>query len=193
MPAEDPSFPPKVRIASYPTEEYLGLIFAYLGEGEAPPLPRYPELEDEGVLRRGQLHCAHCNYFNNIENSVDEVHVAFVHRDSGFTANGLNCDIPRIERRGDRVRHGAAMARAAIGVVRVSHFLMPNILYIKGSTDDPNGWSDAFAWRVPIDDESHQSFNVRLIRDHGRGRGSLPGAATAPSDAGAGAALGRAR
>ncbi|HZU05115.1 MAG TPA: Rieske 2Fe-2S domain-containing protein, partial [Chloroflexota bacterium] len=32
MPAEDPSFPPKVRIRSYPTQEYLGLIFAYLGD-----------------------------------------------------------------------------------------------------------------------------------------------------------------
>jgi 5,5'-dehydrodivanillate O-demethylase len=31
MPAEDPSFPPKVRIASYPTQEYLGLVFAYFG------------------------------------------------------------------------------------------------------------------------------------------------------------------
>jgi 5,5'-dehydrodivanillate O-demethylase len=41
---------------------------------------------------------------------------------------------------------------------------MPNILYIKGSTDDPNVWSDTFAWRVPIDDETHQSFNVRLVR-----------------------------
>src|SRR5215831_4552107 len=34
MPAEDPSFPPKVKLRSYPVEEYLGLIFAYLGEGE---------------------------------------------------------------------------------------------------------------------------------------------------------------
>ncbi len=31
MPAEDPSFPPKVKIASYPTREYLGLLWAYLG------------------------------------------------------------------------------------------------------------------------------------------------------------------
>src|SRR5262245_30664483 len=28
MPAEDDSFPPKVRVQSYPTVEYLGLIFA---------------------------------------------------------------------------------------------------------------------------------------------------------------------
>src|SRR5687768_12348800 len=50
MPAEDPSFPPKVQIASYPVREYLGTLWAYLGEGEPPPLPRYPELETEGIL-----------------------------------------------------------------------------------------------------------------------------------------------
>src|SRR5713226_7171098 len=56
QPAEDSSFPPKVKIVSYPTEEYLGLIFAYLGDAEhgdtgafrPPPLPRYP---DFGSLR----------------------------------------------------------------------------------------------------------------------------------------------
>ena len=40
QPAENESFASKVRIRSYPTEEYLGLIFAYLGEGMAPPFPR---------------------------------------------------------------------------------------------------------------------------------------------------------
>jgi nitrite reductase/ring-hydroxylating ferredoxin subunit len=33
QPAEEESFAKKIRIRSYPTEEYLGLIFAYLGEG----------------------------------------------------------------------------------------------------------------------------------------------------------------
>src|SRR5439155_25006016 len=49
MPAEAPGFAAKVRIASYPVEEYLGLLFAYLGEGEPPPLPRYPAFEGPGV------------------------------------------------------------------------------------------------------------------------------------------------
>jgi 5,5'-dehydrodivanillate O-demethylase len=162
MPAEDPSFPPKVQIKSYPTEEYLGLIFAYLGEGEAPPLPRYPELEDDGVLEASS-YTRRCNYFNNIDNSVDEAHVAFAHRDSQFTAAGLNWDVPRMS--AEETDYGmVGYGTRGNGVVRVQPFLMPNILYIKGSTDDPNVWSDAFAWRVPIDDETHQSFNVRLIR-----------------------------
>ena len=36
QPAEEAGFARKVRIGSYPTQEYLGLIFAYFGEGQAP-------------------------------------------------------------------------------------------------------------------------------------------------------------
>src|SRR5439155_14432703 len=70
----------RIKIASYPSEEYLGLIFAYLGEGEAPPLPRYPDLEAEGVLQT-TAYTWPCSYFNSLENGVDHVHIAFVHRD----------------------------------------------------------------------------------------------------------------
>jgi 5,5'-dehydrodivanillate O-demethylase oxygenase subunit len=96
MPAEAPSFPPKVCIKSYPTEEYLGLIFAYLGEYEAPPLPRFAELETEGLLLT-DTYLRACNYFQSLENTPDEVHLNFVHRQSAFTDHGLNWDIPRIE------------------------------------------------------------------------------------------------
>ena len=37
QPAEAKSFAVKIRIKSFPTREYLGLIFTYFGEGEAPP------------------------------------------------------------------------------------------------------------------------------------------------------------
>src|SRR4030095_13570785 len=50
------------------------------------------------------------------------------------------------------------------GVSRVNHYLMPNILYIKGSPDESAEiWREAFAWRGPVDDLSHASFNVSLI------------------------------
>ena len=95
MPAEDPSFPPKVKIRSYPTEEYVGLIFVYLGEGEPPPLPRYPELEGEGLLTNSS-YLRECNYYNQLESNMDELHVAFVHRESVFSDVGLNVDIPEV-------------------------------------------------------------------------------------------------
>src|SRR5712692_3158471 len=42
QPAEPVSFAKKIRVRSYPAREYLGLIFAYLGDGDPPPFPRYP-------------------------------------------------------------------------------------------------------------------------------------------------------
>src|SRR5918912_1024538 len=87
MPAEDSSFPPKVRIQSHPVQEYLGLIFAYLGEGEPPPLPRYPfldDIDDTCTVRQVATDVRPYCYRNRIENSIDPVHVAFVHRNSEF-------------------------------------------------------------------------------------------------------------
>jgi 5,5'-dehydrodivanillate O-demethylase oxygenase subunit len=49
QPAEKAGFAGKVRIRSYPVRDYLGLIFAYLGEGEPPEFRRFPELEDSGA------------------------------------------------------------------------------------------------------------------------------------------------
>src|ERR1700693_3266093 len=42
QPLELGPFGDKIRIPSYPVQEYLGLIFVYLGEGEPPPIQRFP-------------------------------------------------------------------------------------------------------------------------------------------------------
>ena len=166
MPAEEASFPAKVRIRSYPTREYLGLIFAYLGEGEAPPLPRFSTLEEEGVLTADRYFRG-CNAFNNLESNTDELHVAFVHRTS-FASTGLNRDLPKIS--GEETDYGfVKYGGRSDGAVRVSHFFWPNALYIKGSPDpnDETGWTDHVGWRVPIDDVSHASFNADLVHVRG--------------------------
>jgi len=177
QPAEDASFAGKVKIQSYPTQEYLGLVFAYLGEGTtrrdaeyyerhaarvaAPPLPRYPELEADGVLdvwsyTRG------CNYFNNLENGVDPVHVGFTHRASSIERSGLT-GVPSVSAE-EREWGLNVYARRPGDRVRVTVGVMPNISYRKGSPSDAeSGWQDAIAWRVPIDDTQHQSFNVNLV------------------------------
>jgi 5,5'-dehydrodivanillate O-demethylase oxygenase subunit len=161
MPAEDPSFPPKVRIASYPTEEYLGLVFAYLGDGAAPPLPRYLDFERPGVLH-ATTYVRECNFFQNIENGLDPVHTAFAHRDPGAKFRGL-IGVPRME--GEESPWGITMrGTRPNGLVRVNQYGMPNLLHLKLDLGDPEaGWHDVMAWRVPIDDERHCSFSANLI------------------------------
>jgi 5,5'-dehydrodivanillate O-demethylase len=163
QPAEPEPFCNRIRIRSYPTVEYLGLTFVYFGEGNPPPLPRYPDFEAEGV-RTTSTYLRACNYFNSIENGVDPAHLAFVHRVSAFAFadHGLR-SVPQAS--GEETSYGV-VCRAARpdGGVRLTHHLMPNMLHIKGSPDDDAGapWNDALAWRVPIDDEIHVSFNVNL-------------------------------
>ena len=161
-PAERDGYAAGVRVRSYPTREYLGLIFTYLGEGEAPDFPRYADLEDEGILDSREYR-RDCNFFNNIENQCDPVHVAFTHRKSAFTENGL-IGVPQV--RAEETGWGLALRATREGVgTRVTQVGMPNILHIKSSPESPDsGWSDLFAWRIPVDDEHHTSFNIHLHR-----------------------------
>lgn len=163
-PAEREGFAKTVRIRSCPTEEYLGVIFAYLGEGDPPPLPRYTEFEKEGILSTSS-YVRDCNYFNNLESNMDEVHVAFVHRSSEFSNAGLNRDLPKVS--GEETEYGIVKyGTRSDGVVRITPFYWPNALHIKlaPDPDDPEqAWSDQIAWRVPIDDERHASFSVNLV------------------------------
>ena len=120
QPAEPEPFCQRIRIRRYPVEEYLGLIFVYFGEDPAPPLPRYPEFEGDGLLEVNS-YLRPCNYFNQLDSNMDEAHVAFVHRSSEFTSTGLNRDIPAIS--GQETDYGVVKyGTRSDGVVRVSHW-----------------------------------------------------------------------
>src|SRR5579871_5917856 len=94
QPAEPEPFRQRIKIRSYPVQEYLGLIFVYFGEGEPPPMWSFPEFEGDGVIRVSGPLVWPCNYFNRIENSLDHVHGAFVHR-RRVGGYGLG-EIPRV-------------------------------------------------------------------------------------------------
>ena len=164
QPAEPKPFADKVRIPSYPVTEYLGLIFAYLGKGNPPPLPRYPKLESSDisldVVRLDRI----CNYFNNIDNSLDNAHVRFVHGRHRETAH-------------DEIVKGDPMisvAESEWGIKRevrypngkaiTAYFGMPNINYLNGQVVDPEiKRADVLVFKVPVDDEHHIHFEVRSI------------------------------
>jgi 5,5'-dehydrodivanillate O-demethylase len=162
QPAEEASFAEKIRIRNYPTEEYLGLVFGYFGEGTPPPLPRYPELEEEGLLENHTFIRA-CNFFRHLE--LDPAHIAFVHRDSPEAESGLT-GIPNVECQ--ETDYGFVFYARRGEKEQVQHRLMPNVSYFKVfPMDEESGWRDRVAWRVPIDDEHYVSFIADLIRVSG--------------------------
>jgi 5,5'-dehydrodivanillate O-demethylase len=164
QPAEPKSFAANVRIAAYPVEEYLGLVFVYFGEGAPPPLPRFPEFEQEGVLEV-ETFVRPCNYFNDLDNACDPFHVTFVHGQSRIDINrfidagklkaeetefGLLIEVPRTIQGGG---------------IRLNQYGMPNIQLLKLPPVDPaeTDWRDFISWRVPVDDYRYVSFNLNMV------------------------------
>jgi len=170
-PLELPGFPSRIRIKSYPVEEYLGLIFAYLGEGEAPPMPRYPLFEREGALEWARTPRA-CNYFNELEN--DPGHVAFTHRDPRLPRGEFRTSLSE---RVEETAWGIASYREYPTTTVVVHHGIPNIR----STAHARG-AQALRYKVPIDDENLTSFEVEYLppevatrRRNGHGGNRPPG------------------
>lgn len=165
QPAEPEPFCGRIKIRGYPTREYLGLVFAYLGEGEPPPLPRYELFHQEGVLSIGTEHLA-CNFFNRMDNSTDPVHTKFVHRWPDYARYGL-VGIPTIW--ADEQPWGISTyikwPEWHEDEIDVHHVLMPNILLNRIDR------GIHIAWRVPVDDVSSMVFNVAITPPGGERRG----------------------
>jgi 5,5'-dehydrodivanillate O-demethylase len=162
QPAEPKPFASRVKIRTYPCQDYLGLVFAYLGEGEAPPFPRYPTFEKfEGILEHDS-YVRGCNYFNNIDNAGDHAHSGFAHRNNPGSFDGFN-DSPVMDAK--ESNWGITIISRWPGQVRMSQYGMPNVYNHKAQPTDPTMaiFREFMAWWVPIDDESHWQFTVARV------------------------------
>lgn len=168
QPAEPKPFCLKVpKLASYPTHEAHGLIFAYLGEGDAPVFRPLAGLEDgarEGWTVCPSAEMIPCNYFQSAENIMDDVHVNFSHRDhlvntaarpyvpTKTWARETSFGLTQFQKRGEQTDQ--------------IHFIMPNQCYLahplRSARDDKPFWFKALFWYVPIDDESHLHFLIMV-------------------------------
>ena len=164
QPAEPKSFTSAMRIPSYPVQEYLGLIFAYFGEGEPPPLNRFPKFENPQYVVDAIRFDRICNYYNNIENSLDNTHVRFVHsrhresvRDRAVTGD----PVISVEESDWGVRR---YSRYPDGTEILFFFGMPNINYINGQVVDREVKRvDSLIFKVPVDDDRHLHFEARMM------------------------------
>lgn len=83
LPSEpkDSHFKQSIKITSYPVEERKGIIWTYMGpKEEMPPLPNFywMNLPDDQLL--SERVWQECNYLQVMENDLDYVHAAFLHK-----------------------------------------------------------------------------------------------------------------
>jgi 5,5'-dehydrodivanillate O-demethylase len=179
---ERPEFTRATKIATYPTEDYIGLIWAYVGPGAAPPLRRFPDFERPGLLSIGSPEIWPCNLWNRLDNGPDAMHVVFTHQESlardmgGAVTNGSKAtQVPE-----SREVHAVETDFGVETIVRrganefYNHFIMPNANAIAARTGrvesfnaERRHWCYEMFVRVPIDDENSASYHLSLIDLHG--------------------------
>jgi 5,5'-dehydrodivanillate O-demethylase len=151
----------KANIPAYPTEEYLGLIYAYFGEGGPPPFPPHPGYKEIGVTENHVLDFP-ANWFQTMENHFDEAHIAFVHSFGG-SHNNLGRRVTLPDTKAYETDFGMVReTRIENGPVRKTLYILPNIMRILIPTfsdlNDIGGWRDTYIIIVPTDDKNHRVY-----------------------------------
>ncbi|MSQ73122.1 MAG: iron-sulfur containing oxygenase [Betaproteobacteria bacterium] len=158
---KDPEIP-KIKIPGYALREYSGLIFAYLGDEPVPEfdLPRKDVLERKEGVVVARAEKWPCNWFQQVENSLDAAHVSFVHRKGlvGLIGAAVTMTIPDLTY-SETDAGIEQVATRSNDNVRKSDWTFPNNNHIVVPGLAKNGpWWDICIWNVPNDNENTTRF-----------------------------------
>ena len=170
------TFCTKVRQIAYPVVERNGIVWAWMGDGDPPPLPGFDALTAPSTQVFAFKGRWDCNWLQAHEVGIDPAHASFLHRflgdvdeeyglqfratiaDTGVPTTVLMRDVPNptitLESTSSGFRLVTTRDYNAEGVapfthVRVTNCLFPNAITIPMSADIA-----ITQWHVPIDDQS---------------------------------------
>jgi 5,5'-dehydrodivanillate O-demethylase len=93
------TFKDRVFVTAYPVQELGGLLWAYLGPEPVPLLPRWKTLVGNADLREIGFTVLGCNWMQIAENTMDPVHVEWLHVNQANHLAAKRGDDRRIEPR----------------------------------------------------------------------------------------------
>ena len=181
MPCETEEFRKKMDVwqPAYPTHEFGGLVFVYMGpSGTEPLFPIYDVIAGENVELRGMRlwgdyaigNVTECNWLQHYENIVDPHHLLMLHQMiSGDQFNGaLMQGVPRLgwERTPLGVRYNMVKDLPnGNRLVRHSECIVPNLFIIPnlretGSTPKRRELGTELSWAVPVDNEHVRGISI---------------------------------
>ena len=176
---ETPGEPPGSRLkervwqGAYPTLEFAGLVFAYLGPSDRrPAFPIYDSYDVPGYrLMPAAKFVLPCNWLQVKDNSMDPVHTAFLHAlSSGYQFTQAFGVVPEI----DWHLTEAGMVYVAtrrvgdLVWVRVADFMRPNVHQFTREIEDaaeakPASRPVIIRWAVPNDDTHTTNFELAQV------------------------------
>jgi phenylpropionate dioxygenase-like ring-hydroxylating dioxygenase large terminal subunit len=152
---------------AYPTHEYNGIVFAYMGPpDQQPPFPTYDSFTRPGYrLIPGRKYFYPCNWLQIMENAMDPVHTAFLHTIvSGAVFTDQFGVVPELE----FIETPIGMIYIATRRVgdnlwaRMVEAILPNLQQVApvwedGHQEHPFSGPMMSRWIVPVDD-THTMF-----------------------------------
>jgi 5,5'-dehydrodivanillate O-demethylase len=167
-PGEPPesTFKDRLRHPAYKVQELGGVIFAYLGPDPAPLLPRYDVLVREDGVRARRARTVNCNFFQMIENSVDQNHLKWLHR----TAKTPTWEEGEINPQPFEYGILNTYTRRVAGkkYAHINFFVLPtmnktgNVEEGHPTEHQASSSGEVMRWRVPIDDTHTMHFTVEF-------------------------------
>lgn len=161
---EGSSFCQKIKTTAYKVEELGGMIFAYMGPGPAPLLPRIDGFVEEGTVRMMGRAVIPINWLQAMENSLDPIHTEWLHghlyefvKEQENVKVAISAKHAKIAFK--EFEHGITKHRLLVGQSeesddwKIGHpVVFPNTLSV-GNGDEHSRYY-AFQIRVPVDDEN---------------------------------------
>src|SRR5436190_6344505 len=157
---------------AYPTLEFCGLVFAYMGPPELKPaFAMYDSFDVPGLTLRPAAHfMLPCNWLQIKDNSMDPVHTSFLHAiSSGYQFTEAFGELAELD--WEETPYGMVyIATRRLGDlvwVRVADFMAPNVHQFTREIEDatrekPASRPVVIRWAVPIDDT--HTWNMELAQ-----------------------------
>jgi nitrite reductase/ring-hydroxylating ferredoxin subunit len=163
----------RVRQGAYPTHEFAGLVFAYLGPpAKRPAFPMYDSFAVPGhVLMPAARFALPCNWLQVKDNSMDPVHTAFLHAlSSGYQFTEAFGAVPELDWRMTEAGmvYIATRRLADLVWVRVCDFMPPNVHQFTREIEEArepreNSRPVIIRWAVPSDDLHTTNFELAQV------------------------------
>ena len=166
----------KICQGAYPTEEYHGLVFAYMGPPEEKP--EFPHIDSMDIPNHDlvpySIHSP-CNWLQESENSMDPYHSVFLHgRVNGPQFPGLEhfVELPMVayHKRPEGFVYSHARRKDDLILIRFHDHLTPNMAQNGGmfqvlSEPKTFGRTSLTKWVVPVDSTNSRKFGWRHFND----------------------------
>ena len=157
---------------AYPTHEFEGVIFAYMGPtGDIPPFPQFDTLLEDRVEKIPFSITTHCNWLQVYENTQDPIHVLHLHARSSGVQFGAASGIDQIIDYRDTPLGMINVQTREVGKhiwIRCTETILPNMnqggaIWEEAESEKVFNRSAFTRWMVPQDNFVTRTIGWRLF------------------------------